>query len=251
MSRLTAESTLAAMLVVVAVVVPGARAADDLLERADIAALMPPAFRARIALRTPAAPQGFPIEIWRSGDARLLVRFLEPSERGKYLIKRDRDFWLVTRGAKRPVRVSPSHRLYGGPTIEQILGTRLVANYQVLSVTDADDQDGSLAQFDLQATSPGATYARIQYVVRRSTARPVRARYSFASGRAAASAEFVQWSEGPVLYPRRVVLRDLIRNGAVTEVAITTLEVRAVPDGLFDLADASARQMLESRPESQ
>ena len=62
-----------------------AQNAGDLLRRSDIGAFAPSSFRARLTLR--AAPSGVAheVEVWRSGDAKTLIRFLDPKERGKYL----------------------------------------------------------------------------------------------------------------------------------------------------------------------
>jgi hypothetical protein len=56
----------------------------------------------------------------------------------------------------------------------------------------------------------------------------------------------MEWSEKGRPYARRVVVRDLLRKGAQTEVDVVELEPRAVPDELFDLRDGSARRALET-----
>jgi len=43
-------------------------------------------------------------------------------------------------------------------------------------------------------------------------------------------------------------VRDVLHGGAATAVDVLEVEERAVPEGLFDLADGAARQRLELSP---
>jgi hypothetical protein len=89
---------------------------EELLRRSDVGAFAPSAFRARLVLKN--LPQGasHEVEVWRSGEGKTLIRFLDPKERGKYLLRLEGQLWLLTPGAKKPVHLSPSYRLYGGAT---------------------------------------------------------------------------------------------------------------------------------------
>ena len=61
--------------------------AGELLRRSDIGAFAPSSFRARLALKSPASGAAHEVEVWRSGDAKTLIRFLDAKERGKYLLR--------------------------------------------------------------------------------------------------------------------------------------------------------------------
>lgn len=217
----------------------------ELLERSDVGSFAPPSFRARLALDGPKGTHE--VEIWRSGEDRTLIRFLDPKERGKYMVLLGRQLWLLTPGAKKPVRLRPSHRLYGGATLDEVLGMRLTDQYDVDSVAEKADGTGKLVVFDLRAKTEEVLFPSVSYVVRESTERPVSAVFSLRSGRAAASLEFLEWNEKGPLYARRVLVEDLLRKGARTEVSVVELEERQVPDALFDLEDATARRVLEAR----
>ena len=60
---------------------------EELLRRSDVGAFAPSSFRARLVLKN--LPQGasHEVEVWRSGEAKTLIRFLDPKERGKYLLR--------------------------------------------------------------------------------------------------------------------------------------------------------------------
>ena len=214
----------------------------DLLKRSDIGSFAPASFRARLVLDGPKGTHE--VEIWRSGEAKTLIRFLDPKEREKYLVLLESRLWLLTPGAKKPVRLRPSHRLYGGATLDEVLGVRLSQHYDVESVAEKPDTAGSLVVFSLRAKTEEVLFPAVSYVVRESTERPVSAVFLLRSGRAATSIEFLDWNENGPLYARRVLVQDLLRKGARTEVRVVELEELQVPDALFDLADPTARRAL-------
>jgi hypothetical protein len=222
------------------------RSPDDLLRRSDVGAFAPSSFRAHLTLTNPAQHEPHEIEVWRSGEGRTLIRLLDPKERGKYLLRLDGEVWFIAPGAKKPIHLSPSYRLYGGATLDEVLGLRLARAYRVDSLSREHDADGALAVLELRATSDGALFPQVRYVVREATERPVSATYRLRSGREATSVAFFNWNDRGPLYARKVIVKDLLRKGTITEVDIRDLQERAIPDGLFSLDDPSARRALEN-----
>ena len=224
-----------------------AQAPDALLRRSDVGAFVPAAFRTRLVMRQDKGAAS-EIELWRSGADRTLVRFLDPKERGKYLLRLGADLWFLSPGTKRPVRLSPTHRVYGAATLDVLLGMHLSDDYRIAGTTPQADPQGAVVVFDLQAKSDRQQFASVRYVVRAATERPVSALYKLRSGREATLIEFLEWAGGSGRTPRyakSIHVRDLLRKGALTRIETVEFEERAVPDGLFDLNDASARRALE------
>ena len=223
---------------------------EELLRRSDVGGFPPSSFRARLVLKSLPQNVSHEIEVWRSGESKTLIRLLDPKERGKYLLRREGQLWLLSPSAKKPVRVSPSYRLYGGATLDEVLGLRLSRDYQIESVSREKDAGGTLVVFELRAGSEGMLFPRVHYVVREATERPVSATYRLRSGREATSVEFLQWNDSGLVHARRVVVKDLLRKGALTEVEILELQERTIPDGLFALEDSAARRALETTSKS-
>lgn len=219
---------------------------EELLRRSDVGTFAPSSFRAQLVLKSLPGNTRHEIEVWRSGGQKTLVRMLDPKDRGKYLLRLGAQMWLLTPGAKKPVRLSPSYRLYGGATVDEVLGIRLSQTYDVASTSRRTDPGGAVVVFELRAKTEGMLFPRVNYIVREATERPVSATYRLRSGRDATAVEFLEWHESRGLYARRVVVKDLLRKGALTEVAIVDLEERPVPDGLFALDDSTARRALET-----
>lgn len=220
----------------------------DLLRRADVGTTAPPRFRALLRLSVSARPGGGHIEVWRSVGARTLVRFLDPSERGKYLLYRDREVWFLAPGSRNPVRLPPSFRLRGSATLDDVLGRHYSRDFATRSAEEKEAGGHAVVEFHLEPLTPGSPYASVLYVVRRASALPERAEFRLRSGRLATVLEFAEWSPGARLRPRRLILRDALRGGAVTEVEVRGFEERDVPDGLFDLKDGSERRRLSDDP---
>ena len=223
------------------------RDAQTLLHQSDAGRLAPAAFRARLTVSGPPSKGAHEIEVWRS-DESMLVRFLDAKERGKFLVRREGEQWLIAPGARKPVRLKTSYRLYGGVTLEEIWSVPLEKTYTIASAARTSDEGGDLVVFDLDAVSEHALFPHARYVVRERAKRPVRATYSLRSGREAIAIEFFDWSTRGAPYARRVVLSDLLRRGAKSEVSVLELEERPVPSALFDLDDASARNALNASP---
>jgi hypothetical protein len=221
-----------------------ARAGDtpeELLRRSDITTLAPESFQARVTL-TQVQGRELNLEVFRAGERRTLVRFLDPKERGKYLLKRDGVLWFLSPRAKAPVKLNPSYRLSGGASLDDILGTRYSRDYRILGATETD----GLVALDLEAREPTARYPRVFYFVGRETHRPVRVEFRSLSGKATASVEFIEWEEGSRPRPRRLRVTDMLRPKASVAVEISEVTERALPDALFDLEDGSGRRALET-----
>ena len=221
---------------------------EQRLRDSDIGARAPAAFVARLVLTNRRDRKPHEIEVWRAGTDRLLVRFLDAGERGRYLLRRGPDMWLLTPDAKQPVKLSPAYRVYSGVNLDEILGVRLQRDYRLEAVEESLSEDGQpLTAFELRATG-GAIFPSLRHVVRNRDARPVSTEYRLVSGKAASVIEYAEWSPVPVLHARRFAVRDQLRKGEVADVEIVSLEARPVPEELFDLADPAARRRLEGAP---
>jgi hypothetical protein len=217
-----------------------------LLRRGDIGAFAPESFRATLALTT--GKERHEIEVWRSGGAKTLVRMLDPKERGKFLLRLGDDMWFISPSAKKPVKLNASYRLYGGATLDEVLGVRLSDAYDIESTERQTSPAGDEhVVFILKARRPQQIYQQVRYVLKAATARPVSATYRVRSGKDATSVDFLEWSTGGALYARKLAIKDLLRKGAATEIEVLTLDPRPVADDLFRLDDGAARKALESK----
>lgn len=222
---------------------------DQRLRESDIGARAPESFVARLRVTNRRDRTPHEIEVWRAGPARVLVRFLDAAERGRYLLRRDADLWLLTPDARRAVKLNPAYRVYSGVNLDEILGVQLQRDYRLAAVEEGVGQNGeALTAFELRAAG-AATFPSIRHVVRDGDARPVSTSYRLGSGKTASVIEYLEWATTPVLHARRFVVRDELRKSSVADVDIESVQARPVPDDLFDVSDSSGRRRLEGRPE--
>lgn len=185
-----------------------------------------------------------PLEIWRKGDDRALVRFLAPKDLGKFVLRRGTDVWLLAPGARDPVKMSPALAPAGGAALEELLALRLERDYRATAAAEAR----GVVTFDLEAVRPGIDPPKVRWAVDRAKRRPLRAEFRTAEGIVRRLVEFKEWREGKRLEPTEVVARDVLRGGRPLTVRILAIEQRAVPEALFDLSDATARRALPPPP---
>lgn len=240
MSRTLGRAALVAVALATFAVSPSAQ--DSLLRRSDVGAFVPQSMRARLTLAR-GGDAATSVEIFRSGANRTLLRFLAPKERGKFLLRRDGDLWLIAPGAKRPVKLGPTHRVYGAATIDVLFSLRLADDYEVVSVTEEPAAGGPHTVFELRAKSAAAPFGEVRYTVHTPTARPESAVYRVRSGRPTTRVLFRGWSRDGA-YAQRIEVEDLVRRGPATRIEVSAFEAGPLPAGLFDLEDGSLRQAL-------
>ena len=216
------------------------QAADrELLAASDLFAAAPPEFRVEIEVRQGEAAAGMPLEIWRRGEELALVRLLAEKDRGKFLLRRDRDLYFIAPGAARPVKLAPSYRLQGA-ALDELLGLRLTRDFRIAGVSEG----GGVVTFDLIANDKGAAAARLRWVVSRSRRLPLRADLLASDGRVLRVIEFRDWRDAARGVPERMVVKEVLRGGAPLEIRFGAFEVRPVGRELFELENGAARATL-------
>ena len=185
-----------------------------------------------------------PLEIWRRGDDLALVRFLAERDLGKYVVRRGKEAWLLAPGAKNPVRMSPALAPAGGAALDELLSLRLARDYRAVSA----EESRGVVTFELEALAPGVEPPRVRWAVDRARGLPLRAEFRTAEDRPRRLVEFKSWQDERKRVPAEIVAKDLLRTGSALTVRIRALEGRAVPQALFDLQDASAREALPPPP---
>lgn len=215
-----------------------AQSTDEVLRRSDVSTLAPDSFRASLTVTSRGQTLGF--TVWRSGESRLLVQFLNPEDKGKFLLRRDAALYFIAPRAKKPIRLNGAYRLSGAASLDEILGTRYSKEYTVVR----SSADGNEIALHLAAIDPKAPYPLVSYIVDRASYRPTRSEFQLASGKTARIVEFLGWNGHPSLHPSRLRIIDTLNPKATADVEIVAVELQPVPADLFDLADDSGRRKL-------
>ena len=149
-----------------------------------------------------------PLEIWRRGEELALVRLLAEKDRGKFLLRRDRELYFIAPGSARPVKLAPSYRLQGA-ALDELLGLRLVRDYRIAALPRPAESSPSIS-----SRTTGAATPRLRWVVSRARRLPLRADLQASDGKVLRVIEFPEWSDPWRGMPKRMVVKEVLRGGA-------------------------------------
>lgn len=207
-----------------------------LLERSDLALATPETFRMRLKMTPLSAPaRATEVEVWRS-PAGTAVELLGERDAGKRFLQRPDGLWFLAPGA-RPVKLSPSHRLAAGISLQEILLPSYSRDYEIETVRRQGTGENEVVVFELTASAPGLAFPLARYVVRAANERPERIELLASSKRIVRRLEITEWARPEGLEVRRMVATDLLGRGGVIELEVLELEARDVPAELLELGE--------------
>lgn len=117
-----------------------------------------------------------------------IVRFVRPvQDMGKLMLFQGKDLWFYDPESKASFRLSPQQRLMGQAANGDVLAVRLATDYTAAyagreKITDASKAQRESDHLVLDARTPQAVYAKIEYWQDAVTAEPVKARFYSDSG---------------------------------------------------------------------
>ena len=190
----------------------------------------------RVTMEAPgAAPSTARFEVALKGRARSRLKFLSPSDEGKYVVMAGNEAWLLLPGSKNPIRVPASYRIRGGLSVAEISRLSFVDDYDAVMERE-DDLDGRRCAVLRLLARKGvaASYPVVRVWVDEKEALYRKAVFLLASGRTAKVAAFDAYRRaGGILVLDRMTITDALRPGT-TVVEYLEYDRRPVPDAWFD-----------------
>jgi hypothetical protein len=114
-------------------------------------------------------------------DVSLVVQTAPARAKGRSLLMRGLDMWLVTPDVKKPVRITLQQKLSGDISNGDISRTNYAQDYTVTKETL--DAATNAHVLELKAKNNDVTYSRIKYWIEKSTYKPIKAEYYAISGK--------------------------------------------------------------------
>jgi outer membrane lipoprotein-sorting protein len=168
------------------------------------------------------------------GNNQALLEITEPArEKGKKILLTKDNLWMYIPSVSRPVRLSRKQSFMGSA----------FSNEDLMNSTMADDYDpeildkkGELYLLSMKGKRRDVAYAKIEMWIHGKTKIPTEATYYGLSGKAIKKMEFSEIKElAGRMRPSRMLMIDLLEEGASTEVLMKTLvKLKTVPDYMFD-----------------
>ncbi|MDR3368485.1 MAG: outer membrane lipoprotein-sorting protein [Rhodoferax sp.] len=173
----------------------------------------------------------------RSGQFRTLIRFVAPArDEGKLMLKSGNDFWFYDPASRASVRLSPQQRLMGQASNGDVVTVNLAKDYQAKvgaqeEIADGNRQMHHSTRLDLNASSPDATYNRIEFWVDSANNQPIKGKFYSESDRLLKTVYYRRYQ--PQLgkeRPTEMVIIDGLDSKWVTVMRYTDFVFRDVPE---------------------
>lgn len=122
------------------------------------------------------------------GLFRSLVRYMAPArDAGKLILYNGKDLWFYDPASQASIRLSPQQRLLGQASNGDVVTVNFARDYHATSaeeepVQDGDRQPQHSLKLLLEASTPDASYQRIEMWVDAASRQPVKARFYAQSG---------------------------------------------------------------------
>ncbi len=171
------------------------------------------------------------------GQFRSLVRYTAPArDANKLILFNGKDLWFYDPSSKASIRLSPQQRLLGQASNGDVVTVNLARDYQATSAVEEDTQDGDRQtrrshRLSLSASTPDATYARIDMWVDAASARPLKARFYSESGKLLKTAYYRRYQTVfGIQRPTETVIIDGLEPDWVTVMRYSDWVKREVPE---------------------
>lgn len=176
------------------------RSGEEILARVDRLRHPWPIFTVELTVKDPKTSQRWKVSARDNGDARL--DGLSDKEKGRAVLVRGDQMWLLLPGSKRPLKVTPQQRLMGPAAGGDVARTRFREDYSVQAMADDTLEGRSCWRLELVAKRPALSARQVALWVAKEGSLPLKAEFRLASGRLARTARFgapVQAQGQPVL----------------------------------------------------
>jgi hypothetical protein len=160
-----------------------------------------------------------------------------PSLKGRVLLMIERNMWIYIPGTKRPIRISPQQQLTGAVSNADVARVIFGADYDPLSMDDADKDGVPVHRLRLKAKEENATYSTIDLWVERGSNHPLQADFFTLSGKPLRSIAYRDYRE--VLgrqRPTRLDITSTLNTAQVTSLVYSDMELKDTPEAHFQPA---------------
>ncbi|HEY3401137.1 MAG TPA: outer membrane lipoprotein-sorting protein [Geothrix sp.] len=192
-----------------------AQSGEEILARVDRLRHPWPAFTVELTVKDPKAVQRWKVSARENGDARL--DGLSGKEKGRAVLLKGDQMWLLLPGTKRPVKVTPQQRMMGPAAGGDVARTRFREDYAVEVLDEGSLEDRPCWRLELRAKRPAISARQVILWVAKEGSLPLKAEFRLASGRLARTARF-----GP---PARTLGQAVLSQMEIEEAGGATVEL--------------------------
>ena len=173
--------------------------------------------------------------ILSKGNDRTLVNTRAPaSEKGQFLLMRDKDLWVFLPKVSQPVRLPLSQKATGQVANGDLARANFAGDYKARLLRNEEIDDRDYYVLELQAARRGVTYHRVVYWVNSENYWPYQAEFYSKSGRLLKTARYEKYAElGGSIRPTQLSLQDAIGRQEKSIMTYSKMRARKLNDKVF------------------
>jgi len=158
-----------------------AQSGEEILARVDRLRHPWPVFTMELTLNAPGVSQLWKVSARENGDARL--DGLSKKEKGRSVLLKGDQMWLLLSGTKRPVKVTPQQRLMGPAAGGDVARTRFREDYSVEAMVEESLDGRDCWRLELAAKRAALSARKVVLWVAKEGTLPRKAEFRLASGK--------------------------------------------------------------------
>ncbi len=163
-----------------------------------------------------------------------IVKFQSPArQKGRVLLKQDKDMWLYIPGTRNVIRISPAQRLLGETSNADVTGSNLKTDYNAR--ISAHDVESAQIKLILEAKAGNTSYHKIIYWLSDTAPyKPIKSEYYARSGKLLKIAEYKEFKtfDGE-LKIHKMLLSDPLISGSYTWMKFDNYRANQLPQAAF------------------
>ena len=174
-------------------------------------------------------------ESGQEGDARALVRFVDPpTERGKSLLSIFDKLWYYEPKLRRPIPISRQQRLVGQVSNGDVVATDFDLSYISKLIATEDCEGRKCYRLELQRRWSHVTYPKIIYWVDVENYRPYKAEFLATNDKLIKRAWYKDYKPAlGVERPHEIYIEDSLKKEQYTRMLYSDVRLEAVPEAYF------------------
>lgn len=212
--------------------------AKSILEKADEIRFPRESFQVEVSIRTTSPGQTDELRQYRvlsKGNENSIVLTTEPAaERGQAILMKGRDLWVFMPSVSQPIRLSLSQRLTGQVANGDIARANFSGDYHP-KLSRNDVVDGrNYHVLELTGVDRSVTYQRVLLWIDQENDQPFKAEFYSLSGRLLKTSRYENFEMVlGKLRPTRMIMEDALKQGEVSVLNYSGMQLRDLPDKLF------------------
>jgi hypothetical protein len=174
-------------------------------------------------------------ELGQEGDARALVRFIDPpSEKGKSLLSIFDKLWYYEPKLRRPIPISRQQRLVGQVSNGDVVATDFDLSYISKLAATEDCEGRKCYRLELQRRWAHVTYPKIIYWVDAENYHPYKAEFLATNDKLIKRAWYKDYKPAlGVERPHEIYIEDSLKKEQYTRMLYSDVRLEAVPEAYF------------------